>query len=458
MGDDGAMPEPASARQVGDGSQYLGAGSLERLLRSFTEDGQLLLLAIRPNGQIVWTTSTVTYVLGYEPAEVLGKNVLDMLHPDDVDRAADQLGQGREAGIVPGITRFLVTHADGSWMPVEILASYMTDGAEDVVGVYVRKGLHDVLQEEILATLLTGAPRADVLAPVTNSIQWEEAGSHLAISWCDETGFNQVSTALPDALGGGDGEPGTPWGVARAHRTPKQGTRDDLDDQRRAMAEELKVDPYWIEPVEWAENWPPALITIWTVGGPRAPIVHAYGMAIARNLVQLILRWTEQAQRLDRAARFDDLTGLANRRAFFDALDGTTTGGAVLYCDLDRFKPVNDQFGHSIGDQVLRLAGMRIKACVREHDVVGRLGGDEFGVLCEGSTETEAVDIAERIRASLSDPFSFESVEVRISVSVGVAINPDELSERVLDAADQALVLAKAGTRAGGLDDPDLRR
>jgi diguanylate cyclase (GGDEF)-like protein/PAS domain S-box-containing protein len=445
MGDDGAMSEPSPASGTGDQPGYRGAGSLDRLLRSFADDGQLVLLGLRPDGEIVFASKAVDYVFGHRADEILGTNILDWLHPDDVDRAAFTLGQGSEVGILPGITRFSVAHADGSWMPAEVLGSFVTDGEEKLIGVYARKGLHEVLTEEILQLLLTGAPRADALAPVTNSIQWEEGGSHLSISWCDRDGFNQVSTGLPDALGGGDGEDRTVWASARSDRVPRHGFSDDLDDRRRDLAAKVGVNSFWIEAVDWSDDYPPAIITVWTQGGPREPVIHAYGMSVARNLVELILRWTEQVQNLERAARLDSLTGLANRQAFFDTLAGAMGGGAVIYCDLNDFKPISDEFGHIVGDAILQLAGRRLQRSVRDLDMVARLGNDEFGVMCEGATPEEAEEIAGRIRAALAEPFAVGSQEFRISVGVGVASNPDELSERLLEAADRAVGQSESG-------------
>jgi len=448
------MPESTPAPGSGDQPGYLGTGSPEHLLRSFADDGQLALVALRPDGEIVFASKALDYVFGRRSDEILGTNILDWLHPDDVDRAAFTLGQGTDVGILPGVTRFSAAHADGSWMPAEVLGSFVTDGEEELIGIYARKGLHDVLTEEILQLLLTGAPRADALAPVTNSIQWEGSGSHLSISWCDSDGFNQVSTGVPDILGGGDGEDGTVWASVRADRLPRRGVAAELDDARRVRAAEVGVNEFWIEPVEWSDDFPPAVVTVWTQGGPRAPVIHAYGLSVARHLVELILRWTEQVEHLERAARLDSLTGLSNRRAFFDTLAGATGGGAVIYCDLNGFKAINDEFGRTTGDAILQLAGRRLQRCVRDRDVVARLGNDEFAVMCEGASAGEADEIAGRIRSALAEPFAVGAQEFAVSVGVGTASNPDELSERLLEAADRSLGQEASGRYRRRQDQP----
>ena len=112
-------------------------------------------------------------------------------------------------------------------------------------------------------------------------------------------------------------------------------------------------------------------------GGPsgRPPEGHAYGMGVARTFVELILRWSHQVQELDSAAHTDPLTRLANRKAFFDRLEASVDHGALLYCDLDRFKPVNDLLGHAAGDELLRqVAGRLRRSGARSEDLVARLG------------------------------------------------------------------------------------
>jgi len=80
---------------------------------------------------------------------------------------------------------------------------------------------------------------------------------------------------------------------------------------------------------------------------------------------------------------------------------GSAAGGAVLYCDLDGFKPVNDRLGHAAGDGVLQLVGERLRQCSHSDDVVARMGGDEFAVLCPGADADGAAALAERIRTTV---------------------------------------------------------
>jgi diguanylate cyclase (GGDEF)-like protein len=188
----------------------------------------------------------------------------------------------------------------------------------------------------------------------------------------------------------------------------------------------------------------PALITVWgRVGGMPAEI-HAYGMELARNHVELILRWSHQAAGLDAAAHTDSLTGLPNRRSLFELIDGDQRGGALLFCDLDHFKPVNDRHGHAVGDAVLQVVADRLRRCVRSGDVVARTGGDEFVVLAHEADDVVAADLSDRIVASLTEPISAGGVQVRLGISVGVARTDGPLSDGVLARADRAMLADKA--------------
>lgn len=158
-----------------------------------------------------------------------------------------------------------------------------------------------------------------------------------------------------------------------------------------------------------------------------------------------------------RMAIRDELTGLHNRRYFFEIADQEFKSAreserlcAIMIFDVDRFKHINDTYGHRIGDEVLRAVAKRLERCTRESDIAGRYGGEEFVVLQSGGSPKSTQEVAERIRRHMGrDPVATTRGLVPVTVSAGVAIasedTPDLLS--LLDRADAALYAAKRAGR-----------
>jgi len=168
-------------------------------------------------------------------------------------------------------------------------------------------------------------------------------------------------------------------------------------------------------------------------------------------------------EELQRAAFHDPLTGLPNRRLLDDRLHQArerarrmASAYAVLFCDLDGFKPVNDRFGHQVGDQLLVGLARRLEEVVRPHDTVARVSGDEFVILCEDlDGPRPAMDVADRVLETVEAPFSVPNTQHRIElgVSIGIAVaaaGAPESSEELLARADATMYRAKAhgGRRA----------
>jgi diguanylate cyclase (GGDEF)-like protein len=165
-------------------------------------------------------------------------------------------------------------------------------------------------------------------------------------------------------------------------------------------------------------------------------------------------RHVEQA--LEYQALHDALTSLPNRVLFQDRLEralpvarGERSHLAVLLLDLDRFKEVNDTFGHRHGDLLLQQAALRLQSGVRESDTVARLGGDEFGVLLPATERAGAVAVANKILESLQRPFVVEREALRIGASIGIALYTDHGKDAtaLLQHADIAMYIAKRGRR-----------
>jgi diguanylate cyclase (GGDEF)-like protein len=185
-------------------------------------------------------------------------------------------------------------------------------------------------------------------------------------------------------------------------------------------------------------------------------LVFAIALVAVTNLhAESKLR--RSAELLRAQATMDSLTSLPNRRLLYERLDAalgaadTTHPVAVLYLDLDRFKPVNDEYGHEAGDELLRLVAERIGAQLRPHDTLARVGGDEFVLVAAGRSGAEAAELGARIVDVLSEPFTLAAAggaQVRIGTSVGLdfaraADRPDDVLRR----ADGAMYRAK---RSGG--------
>lgn len=191
----------------------------------------------------------------------------------------------------------------------------------------------------------------------------------------------------------------------------------------------------------------------------RAAIVEGgdnasdYLLGIAREITEQ----REQREKMARMARQDMLTNLPNRASFDESFELSLKNSqkhkhalAIIYIDLDKFKPVNDTHGHSVGDQVLIHAARRIKSCLRDQDLACRVGGDEFIALTAEhpsvqTARTVAVAIAERLREELAKPFAVEKLQLTISASIGIAIYPEhaEASGDLLRCADHAMYEAK---------------
>jgi diguanylate cyclase (GGDEF)-like protein len=164
--------------------------------------------------------------------------------------------------------------------------------------------------------------------------------------------------------------------------------------------------------------------------------------------------------RLEHDALHDALTGLPNRALFADRLEQALRRAerreeaiscAVLFLDLDRFKAVNDAFGHQTGDELLCTVARRLESAVRPGDTVARLGGDEFTVLLEEiSGVQEATRVAERIQSTLAEPFRIAGRELDICASIGIALGTSEVGPKeLIHEADMAMYRVKAEGRGG---------
>lgn len=296
---------------------------------------------------------------------------------------------------------------------------------------------------------------------ITESIQAEEAQRVAAVAFESSASMVvssadlrilRVNHAFVALTGYGFDE-----AVGQASNMLRSGRHDSVFYQ--AMWHSLKQTGHW-EGELWnrrknGEIYPDWL-SITAVKDPQGQVTHYVSV---HTDITLRKRFDEDIRKL---AFFDPLTQLPNRRLLLDRLQQLSAMrarsnqvAAVLFLDLDRFKLLNDSYGHDQGDELLIQVAQRLQACVREIDTVARLGGDEFVVaLAQLSDDADlahagAQAVADKILQALAQPFVLPEVTWRLSASIGVAllVNARALPEDLLKQADMAMYQAKAAGR-----------
>ncbi|MDZ7677862.1 MAG: EAL domain-containing protein [Acidimicrobiales bacterium] len=370
----------------------------------------------------------ITKILGWEPEELVGKRGLDVIHPDDQDRAIENwmsmlasTGDGQR-------TRLRHLRKDGSYVWMEFLNTNRLDEPDhhDVYGQMIdisdEMAAHEALRarEQLLNRLAEALPTGllHINAPrqvlYTNERLHEILGVDAASTIEDQfrtvarPDWDDLRIAIDDALEGTDGE------IEVSLRLPGTGESRLCHVSLRSLTEDDGT-------------------------------VNAAILTIADVTESVRLR-----TQLEERATYDALTRCYNRSSVMRILEETIVGPGerigVVFIDLDRFKAINDELGHAAGDELLVIAADRIRSAVRGDDLVGRIGGDEFLVVCPSvSNPEEVVEIADRVAAVVRREVTLKGRTVDLRASVGVAwsghdaIDADEIVAR----ADAAMYESK---------------
>ncbi len=195
-------------------------------------------------------------------------------------------------------------------------------------------------------------------------------------------------------------------------------------------------------------------------------IRNSDGVCTVQGIARDITERTFMEDQLRHQALHDSLTGLPNRFLFDDRLHAGVHSArrsgepvALLMVDFDRFKSVNDTYGHAAGDALLRIKASRISAMLRESDTVARLGGDEFACILPSTNSTGALLVARKLIETVVEPVSVGGRVFEVGASVGISIYPDIASDATLlqDQADRAMYSAKRGQTGFALASRDLQ-
>jgi diguanylate cyclase (GGDEF)-like protein len=192
-------------------------------------------------------------------------------------------------------------------------------------------------------------------------------------------------------------------------------------------------------------NWGDCLRE-WSV---TTAVVVVIALPIARTIGRAHLRLHLARVEAERLSRIDPLTGLANRRAFYEAASQLGNGVlALVIADIDRFKRINDRYGHAVGDEIIKSVGRRMQAELGDLGTVARLGGEEFALVTAGRPSAEIRARLEQLRGRLADePAMVAGQRVQATVSIGLAARREHDFEALYAAADKALYVAKTAGR-----------
>ena len=390
------------------------------------------ILVIGEDGRIRFANAACSQILGYEPMDLVGELVGKLVPAESVGcsrlRQAHAEGE-REQGMSPALDLDIV-RSDGEKIPVDITLSPLFHDGEHLIAAAIRDMRGRECRSDILrlqATALESAANGIVITTRAGTITWANPAA------CRMTGY------AADEL------------VGHNPRILKSGMHP------QELYEEL-----W-ETALRGDVWSGTFInrrkdgTYYHEEQTIAPVVDDDGeithfIAIKQD-ISVRVGLEEELQRL---AQIDSLTGCANRHHLLEVAEREFGRArrhdhpiSVILFDLDRFKTVNDRFGHAAGDRVLCAFARRAEDLLRDHDIIGRYGGEEFVAILPHSDLVGAWRVAERIREGLAGDTSLLPGGMTATVSAGV-VEVDRGSPNIysaLQAADKALYRAKAEGR-----------
>jgi diguanylate cyclase (GGDEF)-like protein/PAS domain S-box-containing protein len=407
------------------------------------------------NGIVRWAGDSIERFFGHKPDDIIGHRFDKIVAPESIGAAFEAFASINDAfeptpwgGVGLPVD---MLHADGSVVACDVAAITTKRTGLPWYIVMMRQAGYERALDQAVEAMAAGATLGDVLALVVAAVERmvPETGVAVADRWTGER-FAVSAGRAASLLAV---QPGAPW--ARAMLTGDDQfviDRNDLPGPLAALARAEGYEACWVHPVALsADEQAVAAIIVWrTYPGPPTRFTWNT-MRKAGQLLRLVLQWDRSHRTLEFAATHDPLTGLANRQAFRDRVTAVAKAGegraSVLYLDLDRFKPVNDLLGHHMGDRALVVVAERLIGALRPGDMVARMGGDEFAVLCE---RLASVDDVERVAARLLDvirqPIATTAVrdDIQLDASIGITdVHPGEMVDAILARADDAMRSAK---------------
>jgi diguanylate cyclase (GGDEF)-like protein/PAS domain S-box-containing protein len=407
------------------------ADSPERL-RALVDNSLDLTLLVDRDGTVRYSSQAMCRLLGHDPDRLVGTPFRDLFHHVDAADAERRLAELVSSGARSTGWRARLVDVDGA------------------VHLYEQNVVNHLDDPTIAGIIMTAR---DVSALREAEERFRDVFDHAPIGMAlldPERRFVQVNQALCRLVGAD-----ASWFLGSSlERVIEPGERSSdlssvLDVGASLSGDHTQVERRLVR-TDGRMSWVRLGLSVMRKpdGGVDHVIAH-FEDVTARKEMERLLR--DQNERLSFQANYDALTGLPNRMLFERTLeriaDGPDRRVAVLFCDLDGFKDVNDSFGHDGGDAVLAEIADRLRGAVRDGDTVARFGGDEFVVLCVGNVDVEGLAaLAERIDSTVREPIELETGVAALGVSVGIAetwSHADDVALLTLR-ADRAMYRAKS--------------
>jgi diguanylate cyclase (GGDEF)-like protein/PAS domain S-box-containing protein len=420
------------------------------------------LAVVDAQGTVLSANELLARMIGCGIEDLTGRSIMDFADADDLSFAQALLAEGTGFGDdVLGPVRVRFVDTEGAVRSTEFWARncLSVPGIEGYVITVLEASITEKLSDAV-RSIASNDPLEHVLAHLSDAMTTNPVlGVASVLVAVGDSAVAIGDWPLPRRVFARSESATEPWMRVFERGEPCDiGCLDDMDPAVRSAVSWAGFEAVWARPITTTDHRVTAVLVVWRqeAGWPSANQRRRLDDAVAIAA----LAFDQRAHRgaLERAAFTDPLTGLGNRNRLAQVLaDHSDQVAGVLYVDLDRFKLVNDRYGHRVGDEILSLVGKRLAGVVRSGDDAIRIGGDEFVLLCRHPVDLGALTvIAERITRVLSEPYSLpetaerEPLQVRIGASVGITVgNADHpLMDRIAE-ADRAMYQVKPHTASG---------
>jgi len=441
---------PHAALAIRNARLYEQMQRSEERFRALVDNSNEVVSLLDREGVTLYSSQSSAAILGDPVEDLVGQTAFERVHPEDRAEVQVLFQTCLRSPGFPLVSEFRLRHRSGSWRTVEAVLVNRLDDPSVAAAVLNFRDVTDRKRSQQKIEDLNRDLRRQV-AEFETLLEVIPIGIGIARDpACRRIEGNPYMTRL---MGGTPREnisfsapPEEVLPTARLYRDGQPLAPEDLPMQR-AAAQGAEVVDMEMDVVRDGEK-------VATILGYAAPLFDEGGRP--RGAIGASLDITERKraeEQIKSLAYHDALTGLPNRRLFQDRLSVAVAQAhrngqrlAVLYLDLDRFKPVNDSLGHAAGDRLIQDVAERLRTCLREGDTVARLGGDEFTLLLPGVSQVvDAARVAEKVLDTLRVPFQIEGREIFATASIGISLYPEDGHdvETLVKNADAAMYRAK---------------